>query len=336
MKSLVFYGPGNVKIEDKEIPKIDENEVLVKVKAAGICGTDRHIYRGEAPARTQVILGHENAGEIIETGRQVRSLKKGDKVCIDPNIFCGQCYYCHRGEVHLCKELQAIGVTRNGGFAEYLVAPATNVYKVKENVSYKEMALVEPLACCLHGIDLAGIRPGDFVVILGAGAIGLILLQLALHSGASEVIVSEPNSKKRKLALKLGASKVFDPFNDNLEKEIKIIKREGADVVIEAVGNIHTFKQSIQLARKGGSVLLFGVPPKDKVIEINPFEIYKRELKLKGAYINPFVTDRAVRILESGMVNLKKLVTSQYTLEELPNVLDGNLDESNVKSLVIY
>jgi len=177
MKAAVFYGVKDLRLEEVPLRKLRSDELLVKIHACGVCGTDVHIYegaKGSATVYPPVVLGHEFSGEIVEIGNGVRQLKVGDRISVDPNIFCGQCHFCQKGNVHLCENLQAIGVTRNGGFAEYAIVPEKQAYKLPDNLSYEEGAMGEPVACCLHGIDLSGIKHGDKVLIVGAGTIGLL------------------------------------------------------------------------------------------------------------------------------------------------------------------
>ena len=190
MLGYLFSEVGNANLQQLPNPVIGESDVLIKVKACGICGTDIHILKGESSSTPPVVLGHEFSGEVVAVGSLVTTAKVGDRVCIDPNIFCGLCHYCRNGKEHLCENLTAIGVDIHGGFAEYAVVPQTHVYPLPANVSYAAGAMVEPVACCVRGMDLAKIRPGDEVAVLGAGPIGLILAQMAKAAGAV-VTISE-------------------------------------------------------------------------------------------------------------------------------------------------
>ncbi|HHY47162.1 MAG TPA: zinc-dependent alcohol dehydrogenase family protein, partial [Firmicutes bacterium] len=303
--------------------------------ACGVCGTDFHIYRGEAPARPPVILGHEYFGEIVATGREVEGLGPGDIVAIDPNIPCGECYFCRIGKPHLCESSHALGVTIDGGFAEYSVAPASQCHKLPGGVNMATGVFVEPVACCLHGIDLAGIRPGNTVVILGAGTIGLILMQLARLSGASELIVSDPLPDRRNLAVTLGATRAVDSENEDLAGVVRTVSPAGADVVIEAVGMAKTVKAAIELAARGGTVLIFGVSPEGLTIPVSPFEIYKKELKIQGSYVNPYTSSRAVKMLVTGQVEVEALAGRRISLAALPDLLKSERGQGGAKTLVV-
>lgn len=331
MKAAIMKKAGEIKIKEVEIRSPGAKEVLVKVKASGICGTDYHIYAGKAPAKFPLIPGHEIAGKIEEVGTDIYSLVPGDKVAINPNIHCGHCFFCRRGSVNLCSNLQAVGVTRDGGFGEFVKVPVTNVYKLPTSVDYEVGAMVEPISCCLHGIDLAKIKTGDNVVILGGGAIGLILAQLARNAGAKNVIISEPDRSKKKIAHSMDFKMVISP--EKVNDELSRLSVPGADIVIEAVGKGETIKQALQLVRKGGTCVFFGVCPEQLEVPLSPFAIYRNEITIKGSYINPFVTERAIKLLDK--LEIKKLITDRFSLEELVDILNKKKEE-NMKAIVIF
>jgi len=325
MKAAVFYGTQDLRIQDFEPRKPCSGEVLLKVHACGICGTDVHIYEGaegSAAVVPPVILGHEFAGEVCESGDDVKDIKIGDRVCVDPNIYCGKCQYCRNGKAHLCERLIAIGVTIDGGFAEYCIVPEAQVHKLPANVSYEEGALSEPIACCLHGADLSGINPGDTVLIIGAGTVGLIMLQLAKIAGAARLILSEPVKEKRELALTLGADIVIDPIHQNFEATIKSQTDRGIDIAIECVGIKQTMEQAIQSTGKGGTVMMFGLTPPDCEIPLKPFDVFRRELTIKSSFINPFTQSRAVELLGSGRVKVDDLISDVVPLDNIVEVFE--------------
>ena len=195
MKSAVFYGKGDLRVEESRKPVPGEHEVLIQVKACGVCGTDVHIYEGDegaAEVTPPTILGHEFAGVVAEVGSKVSRFKPGDRVCVDPNRPCGACTPCRDGLAHYCEHMIGYGTTVNGGFAEFCAVEESQVYLLGENTTFEQGAMAEPVACCLHGIDLCGIRPGHQVVVIGGGMIGLLMLQLARLSGAAKVALIEP------------------------------------------------------------------------------------------------------------------------------------------------
>lgn len=318
MLSAYLDEAGRLKLGDREIPKVRGDKILIKVLACGICGTDVHVFKGVNKGKPNIIRGHEFVGEILEIGEEVEGLKTGDIVVVDPNIPCMKCHQCRNGRIHLCKNLTAIGVDIDGGFAEYCLVPSRQVYKLPTNIDPIVGALAEPLACAIHGIDRVGIREGEDVLIIGGGALGLILTQLAINAGASKVFVSEPYKEKRDLALGFGASRVVDPIKEDL---LKVIREEtddkGVDIAIEAVGSSKTILQAINAVSDGGRVLFFGVAPEDEVIEISPFEVYRRELTLIGSFVNPFTMDRAVSLISNRRINLYPLISEILPLKEI-------------------
>lgn len=326
MRAAIFYGARDLRIEDFTLRKLNGNEVLIRIRACGVCGTDIHIYEGAEGSATvfpPIILGHEFSGEICDVGDAVKDISLGDRVCVDPNISCGKCSYCRTGRVHLCQRLDAIGVTINGAFAEYCIVPEQQVYKLPDQLSFEQAALAEPIACCLHGIDLIGIKPGDQVLILGGGTIGLIMLQLVKHAGAAQIILSEPMAKKRELALTLGADLVLDPDSDNFHDFIQSQTTDGVDVAIECVGIKTTMEQALGATRRGGIVMLFGLAPPDCVIPVHPFDIFKRELTIKSSFINPFTQDRAIALLASGRVIVNELIAEIVPLDHILKIFEN-------------
>jgi len=324
MKAAVLYRVRDLRLEDVMTPKIKDDEVLIRIHATGICGTDIHIYRGEWKTRMPIILGHEFSGVIAEIGRGVSNLNVNDPVVAEPNIPCGSCYFCRMSERnYFCENLQAVGVTINGAFAEYVKIKAANVYRLPKDLSLEEAALIEPLACCIRGVDQAGIRIGDTVAIIGAGPIGLILLQLAKLAGASMLIQTDMEDARLKMARKLGADYVI---NITEEDPVEAIKRltngYGTDVAIEAVGSPKAITQAMRATRRGGRLNIFGVSPQDAVWEVKPFELYDKELTITTSYRSPFTFQRAVKIVSSRKVNLKPLISHVFRLEEIQRAFE--------------
>ena len=224
MKAAVFYGKHDLRIEDIAVPKPKDDEVLVKVMACGICGTDMHIFEvdeGAAATPHGKVLGHEFSGIVEKTGRNVKNIKIGDRVCVNPNKLCGNCYYCKSAIGHFCENIVGIGTTVNGGFEQYCAVPQSRIYKLPSSTPFEEAAMAEPVACCMHGIDLCNIRTDDTVIVIGCGMIGMIMLQLAGIAGAARIIAVEPDGEKRRLAEKLGAQLGDDPFGHKIAAALK-------------------------------------------------------------------------------------------------------------------
>ncbi len=320
MRAAVFLGDGQLELREAPVPTPGPGDVLIQVAACGICGTDRHIMHGEFRTAPPVVIGHEYAGTVVAVGHQVDDLQVDDHVTVDPNITCGICRPCQRGQVHMCRNLTALGVNRDGGFAEYALAPRSQCYRLPEQVDLLDGAMTEPLACCIHGIDLAGIRAGDRVAVIGGGAIGQLLAQLARLSGAGIVVVSDTLAERRQMALQLGADVAIDPLHED-PVTIGGVIEGGADVVIEAVGSRVTNRQAIDWAAPGGTVLWFGVTPPGQTVEVEPNLIFEKELRIQGARINPFTHNRAVALLGSGRIAVRPLITQQIGLDQLATEL---------------
>lgn len=339
MKKSVFYGVGDIRTQEGEIPKIRDKELLVQVKAAGICGTDVHIYRGEAGSaqvNPPVVLGHEFSGQVVEVGKKVTRFKPGDKVTVDPNIYCGNCRYCQNGQKQLCDHLTAIGVNKDGGFQEYCAVPESQAYGLEPEVSYEAGAMTEPVACCLHGIENIRIREGDVVVVIGGGAIGLIMVQLAKLQGASKVILSEPVEMRRRIGLLIGADGAVNPMEGDLSGQIQALTGTSqADVVIECVGITAATKQAFDIAGKGASILLFSVPKVDATFSLPMFDVYKKELKIYGSFINPDTHYRAAQLINSGRLDLKPIITHRYDLDHVSDAIAKQTESDSIKVIVV-
>lgn len=254
MKASRFLGNKTFAVTDLPTPHAGPGELVLRNQVCGVCGTDVHIYHGEpgsADVNPPVVLGHEYSGEVVEVGEGVTGFAVGDHVTVDPNIYCGHCAYCQNGKKQLCPSMEAIGVTRDGGFAQYSRIPASQAFKLEPTVPWEAAAMAEPLACCLHGIDLAGIQVGDKVCVVGGGAIGLLMVQLAKLSGASQIVLSEPNEKRRQVGLQLGANASLDPTRPDAQEAFAQVLDGGANVVIECVGNVSAVKSAFQFAGRG-------------------------------------------------------------------------------------
>ncbi len=334
MKAVVIERPQVVRVVDRDVPQAGPEDVVVRVGACGVCGTDVHIYHAGFRADYPVIPGHEFAGEVVEVGERVTHVQSGDRVVIDPNISCGVCPYCRRGLIHLCENLSALGVNIPGGFQEFCRAPAKQVYRLPAGLPLEEAAFVEPLACCVHGIDRAQIQAGDSVVILGAGAIGLLMLQLARLEGARQVIVSEPVPAKADLARRFGADMVVDPTAADLRQAVLDRTEIGADVVIECVGSARTAEQALGLSRRGGRVVLFGVSPKDAQVPVYPYAVFLNEQSIVGSYINPYTHARAIGLLAGGRVCVREIISHRFVLAEFPRAMELAESGGAVKIMV--
>lgn len=337
MKASRFLGNKTFAVADLPTPHAGPGELVLRNQVCGVCGTDVHIYHGEpgsADVNPPVVLGHEYSGEVVEVGEGVTGFAVGDHVTVDPNIYCGHCAYCQNGKKQLCPSMEAIGVTRDGGFAQYSRIPASQAFKLEPTVPWEAAAMAEPLACCLHGIDLAGIQVGDKVCVVGGGAIGLLMVQLAKLSGASQIVLSEPNEKRRQVGLQLGANAAIDPTRPDAQEAFAQVLDGGANVVIECVGNVPAVKSAFQFAGKGATVLLFSVPKVDATFDLPLFEVYKKELTIKGSFVNPDTHARAVALINSGKVDFGPIITHRFPLDQLPEAIAMQMSDASIKVVV--
>lgn len=338
MKSLRLESIGNLFVRDVEKPLPGPDDLLVRVEACGICGTDRHLFLGEFPSRPPVTIGHEFAGIIEAIGGDVTGFKIGDRITGDPNICCGRCPQCMAGRVNLCRNLQAIGIHRDGGLADYVLVPQKQAFAIPLSLNPLHGAFCEPLACCLHGIDMAEVRAGSSVVVLGGGVIGLLTVQLARLAGATTVILSTRQESKRRLAEDVGATATVDPSSTDIIDAIAGpagLVPGGVDVVIECAGVPETMRQSMRLAKAGGTVVILGVMPQGARIEIEPFDILFRELRVLGSFVNPFTHRRAADLVASGAINVEKLISRRVSLDEAVDAIRNPAQRGDIRAIVV-
>jgi len=325
MKAVVLSAVNALAITDVEKPKPGIKECLVKVLACGICGTDRHIYHGEYPSTKPVILGHEFGGVIEEVGPSSK-FKVAQVVSVDPNIVCGKCIDCQAGRTAFCPELTALGVNINGGLAEYVLTPDTQIYPVSDGLNPLHLAFIEPLACSIRGLDLANLKGGEKVAVLGGGVIGLLVVQLAKLAGASEIVLITRQKFRRDVALKIGATRVIDPNSEDVNTAVT-----NMDVVFECAGAVETFQQAQNIARRGGSVIVLGLTAADVTLEVNPFNFVVNELRIQGSFLNPLTQGRAAELVESGKLNLDILISKVVDLAGVQAILDAPPAEGDIK-----
>lgn len=323
MKSLVFGGPRNVYFEDWEEPGILPGQVLIKVAACGICGTDLHVYSG-LPAAWPVpgIRGHEFAGTVIAWADDVEGFQDGDRVVAQPLVYCSQCRFCRSGKTNLCSNAYLIGGEQPGGFAEQAAVPARSLFKLPENLSLKRAALVETLATSVHAFEqnLCGILRS--VAVLGAGAQGIFAVQLARLAGANLVAVSETLPHRLSVAQELGATHVVDARQENVVEVIRALTDgDGVDLVIEAAGKAVTRQQAIQLLRPGGTAIFLALGAEASPIDF--MSLVPRELHLRGTqcYTDADFT-LAIELLANGEVSVDPLIT-EMPLENGPAAFEN-------------
>ena len=322
MKALVLTGVKEFEIQDLPTPEILPNEVLINTAYAGVCGTDHDLYAGRpgsAAAVPPIVLGHENSGVVAAVGADVTNVKVGDRVAVDPNIYCGQCEFCLTQRPELCDHLSAVGVTRDGGLAEQFTAPATVVYKLPDNVSLRDAAAIEPVSCAVHGLDLLKLRPYQKALVIGDGFMGQIFAQLLQAYGVHQVdLAGIFDEKLQRNKEQFGVTETF-----NTTKEP--VPTDAYDVIVEAVGLPATQAQAVAAAKKGAQVLMFGVGPQEAHFEMNTYDIYKKQLTIQGSFINPLTFRDAISLVSSGKMNIGGLISHELKLEEVQDFLDGKI-----------
>lgn len=337
MKAVVFEKPGKLLIKDVPKPEVKPGHVIVKVMACGVCGTDLHIYKGEFLGGFPLIPGHEFCGIVDEVGEKVEGISRGERVTIDNPFYCGECYYCQRNLEHYCENFKSLGVTHPGGFAQYVIVQSSQILKISNNLSFEEAAFAEPTACVVHAVDSLGMKAGEEVLLFGAGPAGLILLQVLRHAGAARVVVAAPTEKKLQLARKFGATTV-QIDRQHLEKcteEIKRLAPYGFDVVIDATGAPKVVEGLFQWTKFGAKVLFFGVCPSDARITINPYDIYRREIKVIGTFAQLYNFPQALNLLENKVIDVQSLISQRMTLEEFPKAMELMLTSHDRLKIII-
>lgn len=324
MKSARFFKPGDVQIKDEEIPKPSSDELVMKVKNSGICGTDLHIYKGEVTGLVEpgTVLGHEFAGIVEKVGEAVDGFSEGDRIAIQPNLFCGACHFCRNAKKHFCKNWAAIGLSRDGGFQEYCAVPASAAFRMPGGLEFKNAAFFEPMACVLHGIERSGFTIGEDVFIQGAGSIGQLYVQALSKMGANRIIVSDIFEEKLKLAKKFGATHTVNAKEENIGESISAITtKNGVQIMVDAAGLLSTLPTALEILEDTGRVVIFGVPPEGKSVEISPYEIYRREIKIIGSFTNPYTNEAALKFLKK--IDVDPIITNPIKLDDL---VDQGLD----------
>ncbi|UCD28798.1 MAG: alcohol dehydrogenase catalytic domain-containing protein [Planctomycetota bacterium] len=324
MKAAVFVSHQKIQIQELAEPVPGADEVLIRVTACGVCGTDVHIYHGHVTQGIQppVVLGHEIAGVIEAVGPNVQHLHRGQNVCVDPVIGCGSCQFCHIARPNLCKDATVIGYKLNGGFAQFLLAPITNIYPLQPDTPPTAGILVETLACVLNGYDKLDLKPGRKALILGAGTVGLLWNQLLRRSPVTLLVNSEPVDTRRERAKRLGADLVIDPEKEDLAAKVREATPEGMDYVIDASGDPQAVEEGIKLVKSGGTFLIFGVCPADATVRINPHEVYQKEMRILGSKMPPYSLQRATQMILGGLINHEQIVTDTFGISRLPEAID--------------
>jgi 2-desacetyl-2-hydroxyethyl bacteriochlorophyllide A dehydrogenase len=317
MRAIVFSQPGSFTLEEVEGPSTGPRDVLVRVHAVGLCGTDLHVLEGEfEPTVFPIIPGHETSGVVAAVGDEVTEFAPGDRVSVDPTLTCGECSFCTGGHANLCLHWNGSGVARtNGSAAELQVAPVRNVHRLSDDVDLELAALIEPLACAIRGYDLLPRRMGEHYLVYGAGTMGLMMAQLAPRAGAASVTVVDRNPSRLEAAQEVGVEHVTTSADD-------AHRPGGWDTVIDCTGVVAAIEDGLKRVRRGGTFQQFGVAPTDARATFSPFRVYNDEINIVGsmAVLNSYA--RAVEMFAAGALNAKPMVSHAFSLEDYGDALE--------------
>ncbi|MFJ9707094.1 zinc-dependent alcohol dehydrogenase family protein [Streptomyces sp. NPDC101234] len=315
MKAAVIEAPGKVTVTTVPDPAPGPREVVAEVAACGLCGTDLHILQGEFAPTLPVVPGHEFAGVVVGLGREVTELAIGDRVAVDPSLYCNECRYCRAGRNNLCDRWQAIGVTVAGGAAEYAVAPVANCVRLPDHIGVQDAALIEPLSCAVRGYDVLNSRLGSHVLIYGSGTMGLMMLELAKRTGAASVDVVDVNPERLATAAKLGSSQTALSADE-------LARPGGWDVVVDATGNAAAIQDGLDRVAKAGTFLQFGVADYATRVTIDPYRIYNQEITITGSMAVLHSYERAAELFAAGVLDPQVFISHRLPLAEYPQALE--------------
>jgi 2-desacetyl-2-hydroxyethyl bacteriochlorophyllide A dehydrogenase len=316
VKAVVIEEPGKIAVSKLADPTPGPNEAVIDVEACGICGTDIHVLEGELPMTPYPIVpGHEFCGEVVAVGADVRNIRTGDFVAVDPSLFCGHCRFCRLGRFNLCENWNATGVTRNGASAEFVLVPAANAFPLPAETPKRWGTLVEPLSCAVHGFDQIIPRLASSYLIYGAGTMGLLLAQLARHAGAGVVEMVDKNPGRFELAKRLAADRV-SASADELDRPA------GWDVVIDATGVVPAIEDGLRRVDRGGTFLMFGVAADDAMARFSPFRVYNDEIRIIGSMAVLHSFERALELLVRGVIDCEAMITHRFPLDEYATAIE--------------
>jgi len=317
MKVATYYSLDDIRIQDMPKPKIGSDEILVEMKACGVCGSD--LMDWYLRSRAPLVLGHEPAGIIVEAGRSVKGFNVGDRVFAHHHVACLKCYYCKKGDYTMCSQFAQTHI-EPGGFAEYFKVPAPNLQidtlELPRNLSYEEATLIEPVGCCIRAQNKAGIQKGDAVAIIGAGPSGIIHAMLARISDAKQIIATDLIDHRLKMAKHLGADLTINPKQENLVERVKeATEGRGADLAIVTAPNVKAVEDGVQIVRRGGKILLFAPTQPDQYARLSPHRLFFSEITVIPSYsVSHIETRAALKLISSGRINAKKLITHRFPL----------------------
>ncbi|MGW0970237.1 zinc-dependent alcohol dehydrogenase family protein [Streptomyces sp. NPDC002516] len=315
MKAAVIESVGRAVVAEVPDPSPGPREVVVEVAACGLCGTDLHILQGEFAPTLPIVPGHEFAGEVVGVGTRVTELAVGDRVAVDPSLYCHECRYCRTGHNNLCERWAAIGVTTAGGAAQYATAPVANCVKLPEHIATQDAALIEPLSCAVRGYDVLRSRLGAHVLVYGSGTMGLMMLELAKRTGAASVDVVDVNPERLATARLLGVSGAA-------ASPAELDRPQGWDVVVDATGNAAAIQDGLDRVAKAGTFLQFGVADYATRVSVDPYRIYNQEITITGSMAVLHSFERAAELFAAGVLDPSVFISDRLPLASYPKALE--------------
>ncbi|MEK7570206.1 MAG: alcohol dehydrogenase catalytic domain-containing protein [Patescibacteria group bacterium] len=336
MQALVFEGKGKLNLRHLPRPEIGPNEILMRVRAVGICGTDLHIYNGGTRTKPGTVIGHEFSGEVAAVGKAVDNLTVGDHIVGEHVVACKQCLYCRTGRPNLCNRASVLGIDRNGALAEYVAIPADLVYIVPKKIPFEEAALIEPLSIAVYAAREVGFLLEKRVGVIGQGPIGLFLDQV-MHAAGAQVIGIDTLDHRLRFAKKQGwVDYTINPKTDDVQRSVDAITKHGLDIAFEAVGKEQTMDLALQVVRRGAKVLVLGVF--ETPAKIDMMQVVKKELSLVGSWTCAHAFPASIRLVEEEKVELGKLITHRYLFTEAARAFAeaSTYNENRIKSVITF
>ena len=314
VKAVVIPQKETIEVASVPDPAPGPREVVVEVAGCGICGTDLHILQGEFAPSLPLVPGHEFAGEVVAAGAEVRGLREGDRVAVDPTLYCGECRQCRHGRFNLCERWSAIGVTVSGGAAQFAAAPEPNCVKLPDGIDPRDAALIEPLSCAVRGYDVLRMQLAEHVLIYGSGTMGLMMLQLAKRSGAASVDIVDVNPSRLDAARTLGVSAAATSADE--------LERGRWDVVIDCTGVVAAIQDGLGRVARGGTFLQFGVTDYDARVTIDPYRIYNQEITITGSMAIRHSFERAAELFLGGLLDPEIFISDRLALDDYAEAID--------------